>query len=211
MSLSVNIATNAPAVAKLLEHAFAGVAVGTQDPDLAIAFKRVGARILGFERRRFLTLSRSGGTGEWPDLAVSTKVRRLTKTQTQRQKVNQGLQDARDKRALKGKAGKLTRLEYLNRIAKGRKLPILVDTAILFNSLSGGTPDSINDLLPDGIRLGTRVKYAKYHQDPETPGRPPRRRIIVAPDAPTLASCAADIEAGLTRMLSRRMKAGTST
>lgn len=197
MSVAVDITTNAPAVAAHLEHALRVIAEGTRNPDIAVAFKRVGARMLGFQRRRFLTFSRSGGNAEWPDLAISTKIRRLSKTKTQRKKL--------DTRAKKEK--KASRAALLREIAASVKLPILVDTSTLLNSLSTGATGNIDQMLPDGVRVGSRVKYAAFHDDPPQPGRPPRRRIIAPPDTSTLDAMRSDVETGVMRAVLKRFNA----
>jgi len=67
---------------------------------------------------------------------------------------------------------------------KGRgkgKPEILRDTGVLLNSLSLGAPGSIRREIPDGIEVGTVVKYATHHQNPKVPGRPPQRKILEYP------------------------------
>lgn len=193
VSVQVNITTNAPAIARAMKRAAGRVALGTKDPDIADAFRQVNAIILGFERRRFETLSRSGGNSEWPDLALSTKLRRLTKTKTQRTRYNRAA----------NKGGFKSRAAYLRSIVGSQKFAILVDTANLRNSLSGQAADSINELLPMGGRVGTRVKYAAAHQ--YGLGRVPKRRIIVPPPPDVIQRCVNAVARGINRAMDREL------
>jgi hypothetical protein len=71
--------------------------------------------------------------------------------------------------------------------APAAKPEILRDTGLLLNSLSIGSKGNVNELLTDGVSVGTRIKYAKHHQAPSVPGRPPIRKILVQPNAETAA------------------------
>lgn len=52
----------------------------------------------------------------------------------------------------------------------------LIATEALYKSLTRETGDSIVDIQKDGIAIGTRLSYAKYHQ--RGGGRLPQRKII---------------------------------
>jgi phage gpG-like protein len=151
-----------------LSAAFAKVIAAAEAPaagPMRDGFTQAAALYLAFTRRRFVTQSQGGG--EWPDLALSTKVARARKTKAGRSKY------------AKARRGGQTRAQAV----AGRKFAILRDTSTLFNSLSTGAPGSTTEYLPAGIRVGTAIKYAKYHQS----GGPhlPQRRIFVDPDPAT--------------------------
>lgn len=72
--------------------------------------------------------------------------------------------------------------------AANAKLPnvdveILRDTGTLLNSLSVGAAGNAVVLGQYEIKVGTAIGYAQHHQNPTKPGRPPQRKILVAPDA----------------------------
>jgi phage gpG-like protein len=164
-----------------LSAALGRVVAATEAPPagpLRDGLLQASALYLGFIRRRFVDESRGGGA--WPDLALSTKVARLRKTQAGRKKYEQA-----KSKAGKGRYG-LIRGRAINRLqVAGLRFAILRDTSTLFNSLSTGSPGSIIELQPASIRVGTAIGYAKFHQNPTVPGRPPKREIFVAPDSPT--------------------------
>lgn len=68
---------------------------------------------------------------------------------------------------------------------KGGTVEILRDTGLQLNSLSIGGPYNIAAPIQGGMAFGTAVFYAKHHQEPKVPGRPPQRTILVQPDGPT--------------------------
>ena len=150
-------------------------------------FKQASMRYLGFTRRRFVQLS--GGGGEWPDLAVSTKVRRMRKT-SEAGNVHSGplmgkyaaLYKSYNKLAKVKGEPKVTQAK----LAASRHFDILRDSGLLLNSLSTGGPGFLEEALPNGIRVGTTVRYARFHQSPTRLGHPPVRAIFVAPDEGTL-------------------------
>jgi len=137
-------------------------------------FKQWGTRYLAFTRRRFVAFS--GGGGDWPDLAPSTKKAR--RGPTSRKKV----------RRRKG-AATTTR-------GSGRKFAILRDTGTLLAALDVGAPGNRFDRLPDGIEVGfggpsrhpkgkaTIADIARFHN--QGAGKLPQRKIIVPPDSPTV-------------------------
>jgi hypothetical protein len=134
-------------------------------------------------RRRFASASRGDGT--WPDLAPSTKAARMRGRKTTRRildRENTRLQNAFRSAPVEAR-GTLpaTRAQRLAAITGGFKFSILRDTNTLFNSLTTGAPGNITEHKPDGIRVGTNVKYARHHQKPKVPGRPPVRKILVPP------------------------------
>lgn len=140
-------------------------------------------RYLGFTRRRYVSLSK--GSGEWPDLALSTKVSRMRSISPAGNKHAGPLMLTYEKLLKKQQKGikdhRVTRKE----LAAARHFDILRDTGALLNSLSTGAPGYLEESMPDGIRIGTRVRYARFHQSPSIPGRPPMRRIMVEPDSTT--------------------------
>ena len=75
-------------------------------------------------------------------------------------------------------------------------LPILIRTGRLYGSLVEGGAGHIEELLPDGIRKGSGVFYAAFHQ--AGGGRLPQREILVPPDADTDARIGRLFIAGLT-------------
>lgn len=128
-------------------------------PAMQKGYAQAGQIYLSDMRRRFVSASRGDGT--WVPLAPSTIARR-----------RQGPAKP------KGKGKKA---------APAAKPEILRDTGLLLNSLSLGAKNNVNRQLSDGIAVGTRVKYAKHHQAPSVPGRPPIRTILVQPNAETAA------------------------
>lgn len=146
-------------------------------------FRRAAARYLAFIRGRYVRASRGDGT--WKPLAASTKVARLRRQHGKR-----------FHSVIKAAPGK-NRGEQLASLAAGTAFAILRDTSTLFGSLTEGAPGSSIDYVKDGILLGTRVFYAKYHQNPTVPGRPPKREIFVQPDKPTEEAIAIELANGI--------------
>jgi hypothetical protein len=157
------------------------------------AYVQAAARYLTFIRRRFNELSRSGGSSEWPDLALSTKVARLRARKGSRAKLKRMVKAIPTRRKLDKAVGSLE--------LSGTRFSILRDTSVLFNSLTQGSPGNVSEPMDDGIRVGTIVNYATYHQNPTTPGRPPQRKILVPPDAATMEAIKRALRAGLTKAL----------
>ena len=81
------------------------------------------------------------------------------------------------------------------RSRRGRVFSILKDTGLLRNSLSAARYET--DKIRGGIKVGTGVEYARYHQDGA--GNLPKREIIVDPDAGTEQKMSADIDRGIQR------------
>jgi phage gpG-like protein len=180
------------------------------------AFKRANLRWMNFIQRRFIAAARGDGT--WQPLAQSTKLARLRRTFTnygRRVKdilsggpptAAQAEQVAklRGKRAAEGRkfkrqlaaTGKQTRQEQIAALLEGHTFEILRDTGTLFNSLTTGSPNSVEAFDGLSMSLGTAVNYARFHQSPEIPGRPPERVIFVLPDEGTRAAMRADLERG---------------
>lgn len=122
------------------------------------------ALILKEKRRRRLTKLRIQlGMAKTPEQSV--RIRR---------QINGVLKKLHAPKLARKKAGSIQSLAL-------PKVAILIDTATLFNSLSVGAPGNVQQPLSDGIRVGTAITYARHHQDPTIPGRPPQRRILVDP------------------------------
>lgn len=158
------------------------------------AWKRIAARYLGWIRRRFVSASRGDGT--WPDLAHSTKMSRIYSRKSMANLF---------RRRLKRAQGDVTRTQARRRVevVSGMKFEILRDTGILFNSLSQG---GVQEMLPNGIRVGTAVKYAKYHQEGGEGGRPPQRQIFVPPEGRIHDEMRAELEKAVTRIVKNILK-----
>lgn len=150
-------------------------------PEVAAAMNQVAQRFLTDMRRRFEQNSR--GAGFWPDLAPVTKLRRLTKTKAQRTKL--------DRQARK--EGK-TRAQILEAAVSAVRLPILVDTGILRNSLT------ILNRTPRSVSIGTQIEYARYHQSGI---RVPKRAIVVEPSEEVIVQAQNDVARGISRYLAR--------
>lgn len=88
---------------------------------------------------------------------------------------------------------------------KGGPVPILRETGRLYASLLPGNPDCVFQPRGWGIRVGSRVPYAEFHQTGA--GHLPRRSIFIGPDEPTkqrmqnsyARAFKAAVEAGLKR------------
>jgi hypothetical protein len=167
-------------------------------------FRRAAARYLGFIRRRFVNASRGDGT--WPDLALSTKLNRLRRMHGGRLATSAKL-NAKDAEGLSSgqkakrgrfdrflkRAGGKSRAEQLTNLAKSTKFAILRDTSTLFGALTEGQPGNEIDYSKDGVTIGVNVFYARFHQNPPIPGRPPMREILVQPDATTEEAMAIEL------------------
>lgn len=172
MRLSFNYdLTRFVGASQAIQQAFA-----TRTAPMEKGFKRAGAIYLGSMRSRFIKASRGDGT--WPDLADSTKAQRRKTGKTKTAKVLRPF-GSKSKRKTK--------------VVSTGQYEILRDTGLLFNSLSQGGPQSVFDLQTDGIVVGTAIKYAKYHQNPSVPGRPPIRKILVQPDEVTALAMKAEL------------------
>lgn len=158
-------------------------------PEVTRVMPLIGQRILTFTRRRFENLSRSGGSGEWPDLAPATKRARLTKTKTQRQRLDRQARQAG-----------VRRRDLLADAIRAAKLPILVDTGTLRNSLSIIRVDR------RAVSVGTAIHYAAAHQY----GRRhlPIRRIVAPPDRQTLEEINADFARVVRQAIANATRSG---
>lgn len=140
-------------------------------PLISDAVHQSGVIYLNDMRRRYVAAARGDGT--WPDLAYSTKLARIRKRKTQKKRF-----ESKVKKELKrGKSKKVA----MQSTIEGMKFSILMDSANLFNSLSEGSAGNILDVKPFYVTAGTAVYYAKHHQKPKVPGRPPERKILVPP------------------------------
>lgn len=126
---------------------------------------------MGFTRERYIEQSRGGG--DWPPLAPSTIASRRKGRNTQ------GAEAAETSAAIFQAQG-----------VPAGEASILIDTATLLGSLGSG--QARTESVPAGVRVGTVVEYAKYHQFGDGV---PKREIMVDPDMFTLAL----IEQALTR------------
>lgn len=160
-------------------------------------FRRAAARYLAFIRARYVRASRGDGT--WKPLALSTKIKRLRR--------QHGKRFHSVVRAAPGKS----RGEQLASLAAGTSFAILRDTSTLFGSLTEGAPGNSIDYVRDGILIGTKVFYAKYHQEPSVPGRPPVRQIFVQPDAATEQAIAIELANGIVAAFGGTPPAGASS
>lgn len=209
---------------KLVTYALANVSKGltTATPGpIRDAMKQANLRWMVFIRRRFLNASRGDGT--WPPLAESTKLARLRKKfsgygRRIRDILGLGPPSAesaiqiaklRGKRAAEGRkfqrqltaTGLATRKEQISAVLNGYTFEILRDTGTLFNSLSEGDPQRVEQYGNLSMSVGTAVRYAKHHQSPTIPGRPPERAIFVLPDDATRQAMRADMERGAVKLL----------
>jgi phage gpG-like protein len=141
---------------------------------------------MAFIRQRFDTASKNGGA--WRALALSTILRRKKAKNTRASRVAQSLAIDTQNRFGRG-AGAL--------VGAGRLVSILRDTGTLFNSIGPSTYQK--DSIPAGIRVGTAIAYARYHQDGGENGRPPQRQIFVQPDEPTQVRMEQLLENGYQR------------
>lgn len=146
-------------------------------------FRRAAARYLGFIRRRFVNASRGDGT--WPDLALSTKLKRLRRQHR-----------GRFSRFVKKQEGK-NRAAQMMALANSSKFAILRDTSTLFGALTEGNLGNEIDYGKDGVVIGVNVRYARFHQDPAILGRPPKREILVQPDKQTEEQMAIELANGI--------------
>lgn len=162
---------------------------------LVPGLKVAAARYLGFIRRRFLGASMGDGT--WPDLALSTKIKRLRARKKSAGKLRSTLRTLDQHVRVSGAVRLDTAVQIM--AAEGTSFAILRDTSTLFNSLTLGNADSIEIAEPTSITVGTAVKYAKHHQSPTRPRRPPQRLIFVDPDERTKDLMRLDVQWALDK------------
>lgn len=150
-------------------------------------FEQIGARYLGFLRRRYVRNSRGGG--DWEPLAPSTiKQRRGSKRRKTRSP------RARTKTTTRGSA---------------TKVAILRDTGTLQRALTVGASGNDFTLMRNGIRVGfadvphpngddvTIAQLATIHDEGKGV---PERQILVEPDAATLHAMQRIVNTGLRRI-----------
>ena len=142
-----------------------------------------------WSRRRFANLSRSGGGGEWPPLALSTLLSRRPFGK------GQGKRKITDQRALMRAMARGAEAEGITDISTGAA-SILWDTGQLFGALSTGAQGNITERGGPSITFGiggpaqheargsvrkavTIGQLAAYHQ--EGGGHLPARPILVKP------------------------------
>lgn len=163
-------------------------------PPLQIAFRRAGVIYMAWARTRYVKASRGDGT--WLPLALSTKLARLRKNKAVWGRF------LKRKKELKKKGEPSTHVATLAAAElQGTSFEILRDTGAILNSMSSGGPGSVEELTNHGIRLGTRVYYATYHQAPTVPGRPPQRIIVAPPDAVTSQAIKDEVSRGVNQVL----------
>jgi hypothetical protein len=168
------------------------------DGPLRGLYKRLGVIMLAFTRARYLRAARGDGT--WLPLSIRTIIERLRKTKVLEKRF------ARDKVKLAGALGrKVTNPEVAAvRLLQGSSVEILRDTGVLFNSLSTGSPGSVYRPAANAegseVTVGTAIHYARHHQAPEVPGRPPERLIFVKPDDQTISRMQGEFDRALDRI-----------
>ena len=84
------------------------------------------------------------------------------------------------------------------------KFSILADIGILKNSLSEGRPGNVRRFISDGIRVGTNIFYAIYHQTGSA--RLPQRTILVQPDDETQGRMLRVINLGVSKLIQSTKK-----
>lgn len=135
----------------------------------------------GAMRERFVEQSRGGG--EWPPLAPSTIAGRRKGADSQ------GQSDADTSAAIFQAQG-----------VPASEASILIDTATLLGSITPGTASV--ERISAGVRVGSNVEYAKYHQTGG--GNLPQREIIVEPDAATMRRMQRSLERGYQKSVNAR-------
>jgi hypothetical protein len=174
--------------ARIIMDALRGIREGVRGGGAAMrdAYLQAGRVYMGFIRGRFITAS--GGGGTWAPLSPFTIADRLRSGfgDTSRQLFS----------AFNAQHRLASGFGASNHPPASAALPILIRSGRLYGSLQEGGPEHIEEVLPDGIRKGTGVFYAAYHQ--AGGGRLPQREILVPPDAPTSAVIVRVFIAGLT-------------
>jgi hypothetical protein len=151
------------------------------------AYLQVGRVYMNFIRGRFI--GASGGDGTWQPLSPYTIAERLRGGFGESSRQLFGAFNAQHH--LAGAFGASNKPPPAVAV-----LPILIRSGRLYGSLVEGGAGHIEEVLPDGIRKGTGVFYAAYHQ--AGGGRLPQREILVPPDAATDAQIGRLFIAGLT-------------
>ena len=163
-------------------------------------YKQAGTIYLSYIRRRFLSAARGDGT--WPDLADSTKLKRR-RGRTGRVAKTSRKKDRSGKPVRKGKR---KRQKVVRAAVVAGTFEILRDTGLLFNSLTQGSSGNVFRDLPDGVAVGTNIKYAEHHQSPKVPGRPPKREILVQPDDATKQRIKQALRAAVTKSVQQLVR-----
>jgi len=151
------------------------------------AYLAVGRTYMRFIRGRFI--GASGGDGTWQPLSPYTIADRLRGGFGESSRVLYSAFNAQHH--LGGAFGAQNKPPPAAAV-----LPILIRSGRLYGSLIEGGAGHIEELLPDGIRKGTGIFYAAFHQSGG--GRLPQREILVPPDADTDAQIGRIFIAGLT-------------
>lgn len=173
--------TNLTRLAELLERDNRARAANSQEArHIHQGLDAAGAVYMGFTRDRYSRFSR--GEGNWPDLAPSTLARRRKGQDTQ------GARHASQSARILSRRG-----------VAPVTAAILIDTATLINSIGGDGGGYAQEQIVAGIRVGTEIQYAVYHQEGGANGRPPQREIFVEPDPQTAAIMQRAIEIGYQR------------
>lgn len=178
--------------------------IGSGNPIMQAAWNQCAALYLGEMRNRFQKASRGDGT--WQDLAAGTKLQRARALKPGTKKGDAGREttrrkqfDAKTRKAFRQDGGTINKVR--ERLIAGMKFAILKDTSLLFNSLTQGAPGSVATEIPFGVRIGTNIKYAKHHQSPTRPGRPPKRTILIQPTERTLTRIKQILETAVRRAM----------
>jgi hypothetical protein len=132
---------------------------------MADAMRDCAQVIMAAYRTRFGQQSQGGG--EWPDLALVTKIRRAYK---------QGIKV--------GRKGSRRGIHRMAQIVAGMKFLILKDTLHLVTSLHPGELDYFQMLFSTGTSFGTYDPKTPKHQ--RGSGRIPVRRILVPLDSSSM-------------------------
>jgi phage gpG-like protein len=152
-------------------------------------YEAVGDEYLRFIRTRFQRASK--GTGIWAPLAPSTIANRIAGSRGLKGRVTRLVRESQ--RANSGISGAAARTQAVSSV----KVPILYDTGKLFDSLTRGGPGNVFAIRQNGISVGTRVKYGKYHQTGTK--KMPARKFLVPPNAATKRKMIAIIQAAVRK------------
>lgn len=168
-----------------------------------------GARMEAFTKRRFTQFSRGGG--DWPPLARTTYENRRSDRSGQnigqaKRAAQKALDTARSPKAFDRA---FARVQKYNTF----KTAVLVDTGTLRRGLSLNGPGNVREVFANGRFIGVRYgiaggshpkgkltigRLAAIHHTGA--GRLPQRRIIVKPDAATIAAMRQDAVIALRRI-----------
>lgn len=148
------------------------------------ALRRAAARYLAWIRKRYAAAAKGDGT--WKDLSLATKLSRIRARKTMNRQFKKRLKVA-------GGDGR-TRRARVRDVVSGMRFEILRDTGILFNSLSQGAPGAMEQFIPNGIRVGTAIKYGKYHQLGDGV---PKRAFLVPPEGKIYEDIGRELQRGM--------------